>query len=116
MQLGHWPPEDEPYLVAMYAFGDVLEDTDRSAPERAMGRHQSSGWSHSQHIIVLLHMSDNIVTLTGGDDILFDGDRARLEPSRPAKLGNARPLLLCQRPGPALGEEGAVRHPGFPYS
>jgi hypothetical protein len=28
-------------------------------------------------------MSDNIVTLTGGDDILFDDDGARLEPSRP---------------------------------
>ena len=25
---GHWPPEDEPFLVSMYAFGDVLEGTD----------------------------------------------------------------------------------------
>jgi len=27
-QIGGWPPDDEPYLVAMYAFGDVLEGAD----------------------------------------------------------------------------------------
>ena len=25
---GHWPPEEEPFLVSMYAFGDVLEGAD----------------------------------------------------------------------------------------
>lgn len=27
-EIGGWPPDDEPYLVAMYAFGDVLEGAD----------------------------------------------------------------------------------------
>lgn len=27
-EIGGWPPWDEPYLVAMYAFGDVLEGAD----------------------------------------------------------------------------------------
>ena len=27
-EIRHWPPEDELYLVAMYALGDVLEGTD----------------------------------------------------------------------------------------
>jgi len=52
-EIGHWPPEDELYLVAMYAFGDVLEGTDPagsrtrdgappewSGPDRAAGAPQ----------------------------------------------------------------------------
>jgi hypothetical protein len=27
-RVGHWPPEEEPFLVSMYAFGDVLEGAD----------------------------------------------------------------------------------------
>jgi hypothetical protein len=27
-RVGDWPPEDEPFLVSMYAFGDVLEGAD----------------------------------------------------------------------------------------
>jgi hypothetical protein len=27
-EIGNWPPWDEPYLVAMYAFGDVLDGAD----------------------------------------------------------------------------------------
>jgi len=40
--IGHWPPEDELYLAAMSAFGDVLEGTD---PAGSRTRDGATEWS-----------------------------------------------------------------------